>query len=668
MTVAATVSMLDEALRLARSGLPVFPVSPRTKKPMTEHGFYDATTNPIQIEDWWARSPSAMIGVRTGVASGLAVLDLDIKADPNTGRVLIDGNARLHEVMALHGWQLPDTMEVQTPSGGRHLYFKHEPGFTKSKSHKDVGIDYRCESGYIIFPPSIRVDGARYSFANPYPLFAPEKAPDWLAEFFRTDHLPGLIEPKVRLDYTSNDRIDLVSSTSTSRPEDIERALYSAWDSDSFDDWTTAALALHGIPEGREMWLGWAATSPKFDRAENERKWTQTRPSRGITARTILSRVPRSALADWAREHRGDTLDDLLARARASEPVKSPASRPMEQPRPRVEVMSVGDLRKLPPAQWIIERQMFEDGWGYIWGAPGCGKSFVALDQALHVAYARPSWHFGAKVNVSGPVLYILQEGVRSFAKRIDAWKAHHKINDDPGQLRLIRQRLNFMESGDVALLVEAIKAEDRPFKMIVLDTLSRVIPGADENAQDEMSLFVEASERVREVTGATLLGVHHANKSGESERGSTVLRGAADFVFRLDKGAGESRIKMTCTKLKDEEDGWHREFDLARVETFSPFGASASLVVTEAAPETAPDQVALDHVMRALIERGPLNQTEVKAIVRERFVMAEHPTRALIEGWVDARRLATVDGGTWRIEARQGGRNQLLIAAVRAE
>lgn len=664
MNVAATVSMLDEALRLARSGLPVFPVNSRTKAPLTPHGFHDASTDEGVVRHWWTRSPSAMIGVPTGERSGIAVLDLDIKHDPNSGDILCDGEASLRTFMDRNGWTLPDTVEAKTPRGGRHVYFAHEPGFG-SNANDRLGIDCRGAGGYIVYPPSVKDDGARYIWKNPPGLFELAPAPAWLAQFFRTNTLPGLIEPKLRRE-PSGDWQDFTAATS--RPEDIERALYQEWNPDLFDDWTTAALALHGIPEGRDIWLGWAATSPKFERAENERKWTQTQPSRGITARTILSRVPRSTLAEWAREHRGDTLDDLLARARASEPVKSPARRPMEEPRPRVEVMSVSDLRKLPPAQWLIERQMFEDGWGYIWGAPGCGKSFVALDQALHVAYARPSWHFGARVNVSGPVLYILQEGVRSFAKRIDAWKAHHKINDDPGQLRLIRQRLNFMESGDVALLVEAIKAEDRPFKMIVLDTLSRVIPGADENAQDEMSLFVEASERVREVTGATLLGVHHANKSGESERGSTVLRGAADFVFRLDKGAGESRIKMTCTKLKDEEDGWHRDFDLARVETFSPFGASASLVVTEAAPETAPDQVALDHVMRALIERGPLNQTEVKAIIRERFVMAEHPTRALIEGWVDARRLATVDGGTWRIEARQGGRNQLLIAAVRSE
>lgn len=667
-TLARFASMGGEALKVASYGLPIIPVSPQTKRPICEHGFHDATTDAVQIKQWWTDNPRAMIGVRTGAPSGLAVLDLDIETDPATGEVLKDGYARLKEWLALQGLTLPDTMEVRTPRGGRHLYFRHDGGFSKSRAHEDLGIDYRCENGYVIFPPSIRADGAAYRFANPYPLFEPVDAPEWLAKFFRTDTLPGLIEAKAKPEYSGDSSPPATPSTGTSRPEDVERALYQEWNPDSFDDWTTAALALHAMPEGKDIWLKWSATSPKFNRAENEKKWSQTEPARGITERSILARVPKATLSEWGRQQRANPLAEMVSRAQTSVPLPTPSNGPTEAPRPRIEVLSISDLRQLPPAKWLIERQMYEDGWGYIWGAPSCGKSFVALDQALHVAYARPTWHFGAKVNVSGPVLYILQEGVRSFAKRIDAWKAHHKVAEDTGQFRLIRQRLNFMDTNDIAALVETIKAQDMPFRLIVLDTVSRVIPGADENAQKEMTLFVEANERVREVTGATLLGIHHANGSGESERGSTVLRGAADFVFRLDKTIGENRVKMTCTKMKDDEDGWHRDFDLARVETFSPFGSTSSLVVTEAAPETAPDQVALDHVMRVLIERGALNQTEVRGIVRDRFMMPEHPTRKLIESWVHARRTSLIEGAQWRIEARQGVRNQQLIAAARAE
>ncbi|MDA8348208.1 MAG: bifunctional DNA primase/polymerase, partial [Pseudomonadota bacterium] len=68
---------MQAALQLAEEyGLPVFPCRP-DKRPYTEHGFKDATTNLDMIEEWWNRWPEALIGVPTGKASGLVVLDVD---------------------------------------------------------------------------------------------------------------------------------------------------------------------------------------------------------------------------------------------------------------------------------------------------------------------------------------------------------------------------------------------------------------------------------------------------------------------------------------------------------------------------------------------------------------------------------------------------------------
>jgi hypothetical protein len=43
------------------------------------NGYKDATTDPNQIERWWAKHPQALIGMPTGAHSGVAVLDLDKK-------------------------------------------------------------------------------------------------------------------------------------------------------------------------------------------------------------------------------------------------------------------------------------------------------------------------------------------------------------------------------------------------------------------------------------------------------------------------------------------------------------------------------------------------------------------------------------------------------------
>src|SRR5207247_1037904 len=47
------------------------------KHPRTPNGVYDATTDPAVIIRWWGRWPNANVGVATGAASGVIVLDVD---------------------------------------------------------------------------------------------------------------------------------------------------------------------------------------------------------------------------------------------------------------------------------------------------------------------------------------------------------------------------------------------------------------------------------------------------------------------------------------------------------------------------------------------------------------------------------------------------------------
>src|SRR6266478_3065554 len=68
-------ALLEAALGYGEGGIPVFPCNPDNKKPLTEHGFKDATTDPEKIRSWWREHPQAMIGVPTGPASGIFVID-----------------------------------------------------------------------------------------------------------------------------------------------------------------------------------------------------------------------------------------------------------------------------------------------------------------------------------------------------------------------------------------------------------------------------------------------------------------------------------------------------------------------------------------------------------------------------------------------------------------
>jgi hypothetical protein len=169
VTLPATGTPAAAALRYAQAGWPVFPVRAGGKVPLTRHGVHDATTQPGRILAWWDRHPDAGIGVATGPASGLLVVDVDAP----------DGYASLAKLEATHGPL--DTLEANTPSGGCHLYLWQPGGraLGNTAGRLGPGLDTRGRGGYVVAPPSRRPAGAYAWQADPDPI-AP--APDWLAD------------------------------------------------------------------------------------------------------------------------------------------------------------------------------------------------------------------------------------------------------------------------------------------------------------------------------------------------------------------------------------------------------------------------------------------------------------------------------------------------------
>lgn len=161
-------SMKDHALYYARLGLAVFPIKPRSKHPLTSHGFKDASKDQQQIEEWWSRWPSANIGIATGQASGgLVVIDLDV--DKEKG---LDGRVTLREWEAEHG-KLPDNTWLAITGRGGYHYFYRDTVIVKNRTGIYEGVDIRGNGGYIVAPPSIHPNGRAYEWEQDpmlYPL------------------------------------------------------------------------------------------------------------------------------------------------------------------------------------------------------------------------------------------------------------------------------------------------------------------------------------------------------------------------------------------------------------------------------------------------------------------------------------------------------------------
>ncbi|MGW4462185.1 bifunctional DNA primase/polymerase [Micromonospora sp. NPDC004704] len=161
--------LLAPALRYAEQGWPVFMLG-RSKRPvancepcreadndhdpaactcLTCHGFYAASTDPLQVAAIVAAIPGGQLALRAGTASGLVVVDID----PRNG-----GDRTMRELIA--AGLLPPTVHVVTGSGGRHLYYRH-PGrpvpCSQGKPGMGLGpgIDVKSDGGYVVLPPSV---------------------------------------------------------------------------------------------------------------------------------------------------------------------------------------------------------------------------------------------------------------------------------------------------------------------------------------------------------------------------------------------------------------------------------------------------------------------------------------------------------------------------------
>ncbi len=120
-------------------GIPVFPCG-SDKRPYTEHGFKDATTNLEAIDSWWAEYPDALIGVPTGRASRIDVVDIDP-----------EGLGWYTE----HADALAAARVHRTRRSGFHLLYR-DPAVEIRNSASQIakGVDVRGEGGYIIWWPA----------------------------------------------------------------------------------------------------------------------------------------------------------------------------------------------------------------------------------------------------------------------------------------------------------------------------------------------------------------------------------------------------------------------------------------------------------------------------------------------------------------------------------
>lgn len=226
------------------------------------------------------------------------------------------------------------------------------------------------------------------------------------------------------------------------------------------------------------------------------------------------------------------------------------------------------DLGEVSPPDRLVRNLFGMTTLALIYGEPGSGKTFLVTDLGMHIALGR-DW-FGRRVT-GGAVLYVACEGMAGLSNRLAAFRL---TNDLPQGIpfAVVPSAVDLGPDGrDAARVVHAaqqVKARtNHDVLLIVIDTLARAMVGGDENSAKDMSCFINACDRVRVETGATVVIVHHSGKTKQSgARGSSALLGAVDTAIEVEKGGNGVRTAKVI-KQKDSADGLELHFTLRSVE-----------------------------------------------------------------------------------------------------
>lgn len=276
---------------------------------------------------------------------------------------------------------------------------------------------------------------------------------------------------------------------------------------------------------------------------------------RGV-ARSVRVSCPTTGkdLADWVEA--GASVQDIEAAAvdAFEEEVVDADAAPVE--RVGFQFLDVADLiTDIKPIEWLVRDYFERDSIALIYGQPGGGKSFFAIDIAACIATGN-EW-FGKAVH-SGPVFYIAGEGHNGLARRFKAWEVARGVAIPRGRLFKSAGALAILDEEAVLEMVAVIDAQIQSTgevpSTIFIDTLARNFGSGDENSTEDMSRFIaNIDKHIRHRWQCCVVIVHHSGHNMERARGSSALKAAVDAEYEVSKD-DSGTVTIRTTKMKDAE------------------------------------------------------------------------------------------------------------------
>ncbi len=256
-----------------------------------------------------------------------------------------------------------------------------------------------------------------------------------------------------------------------------------------------------------------------------------------------------------------EAVQTAFEKRRKVKPAAAPVNGGPQSPPRRYRLMRSTDLGSLPPLRWRIHSVLPDSGYAAIYGPSGSGKGFVVVHMVAAIADGREC--FGLRTK-RARIVYVVLEGQAGIPKRIRAWEIEQG-RPFPEDVQFVFEPFRLTDPADVLTLAATIDAAGGA-EVIVIDTLNRAAPTADENSSADMGRVFEAVKELQTMTGGLVLLVHHSGKdAGRGMRGHSSVHAGLDAVIEVSRTGDRREWKIE--KAKDDRDGQTFPFRLRVVE-----------------------------------------------------------------------------------------------------
>ena len=193
----------------------------------------------------------------------------------------------------------------------------------------------------------------------------------------------------------------------------------------------------------------------------------------------------------------------------------------------------------IPEKRFLVSSFMPSSSFGMVYAPRGIGKSWFGMGLAKAIATGSDTF-LGWQIHEMGDVLFVDGEmslvDLKERTKLLFGPTGSSKFHLMPSE-QLYQNGtpicLDMPQEHDaILLLLEHMERQHTRPKLIVLDNLSTLRRGVNENDNSETEKLLSFLVKLRHM-GYAVLVVHHTNKAGD-QRGASVLEVPMDYIIKL--------------------------------------------------------------------------------------------------------------------------------------